>query len=120
MRLLYVEDNEDTIEMTKMWFDHYRYTHIELVFARTAGQALALLSSCDFDGVILDVALPDVEGPIMIEYARERGLHIPPVVLLSAYSGHILDEACAQAGAIAGFVKPTSPNIFLKPLGVSV
>ena len=71
-------------------------------------RALALLRSQGFDGVILDVGLPDISG---FEVCRElRAFSEVPVIFLTARDGEIDRVVGLELGADDYVVKPFSPR----------
>ena len=70
----------------------------------TGGDGLALLrNDGDFDVVLLDLGLPDVDGLDVLRDIRARGLHTP-VIILTARSAD--REAGLRLGADDFLVKP--------------
>ena len=59
LRVLYVDDDRDSVEMLKVMLGMSR---IELDSASTVGEALTLAGSERFDLYLLDNALPDGSG----------------------------------------------------------
>jgi CheY-like chemotaxis protein len=74
-----------------------------------ASDALLRLSESMFDLVILDIAMPEMDGLSLLRLLREdpRFAHMPAVMLTA--SGQDEDRAAAfAAGATAFLTKPTS------------
>jgi len=85
---------------------------LELVEAQNCAEALAAAATHDdLDLVLLDLALPDVDG--FEALARLRGQHPGmPVVVLSAFEQPELVKRALDAGAM-GFIPKTSSNQLL-------
>jgi signal transduction histidine kinase/CheY-like chemotaxis protein len=76
-RLLVVEDDRATqIALTKA----LNKQAVELRFARTGAEALAMLEREGADGMLLDLGLPDMSGLELLEEMARRGL--PPLPLI--------------------------------------
>jgi two-component system, OmpR family, response regulator len=70
----------------------------------TGGDGLARLrSDGDFDVVLLDLGLPDVDGLDVLRDIRGRGLHIPVIILTARAADR---EAGLRLGADEFLVKP--------------
>lgn len=67
-------------------------------------EALELLTTESFDGVICDVMMPEIRGPTMIAKAREAGADVRVVFV----TGSALDEV-ADTGEDELLTKPFSP-----------
>lgn len=69
--------------------------------------ALDLLATGDFDGMVLDLRLPDIDG---IEILRRVSKDLPDmrVVILSGHGNDKDFKTCLDLGAIACFNKPAN------------
>ncbi|MFH1076697.1 MAG: response regulator [Pseudomonadota bacterium] len=69
--------------------------------------ALDLLATGDFDGMVLDLRLPDIDG---IEILRRvsKNLTDMRVVILSGHGNEKDFKTCIELGAIACFNKPAN------------
>lgn len=69
--------------------------------------ALSLLGKDDFDGIILDLRLPDIDG---IEVLRQTKGKFPNIgiVILSGHGNEQDFKTCLELGAIACFHKPAN------------
>lgn len=82
MRLLIVEDEEDMLYALKKGLKNEGYA-IDL--AADGLEALALLEVNEYDGLILDINLPKLDGMEVLERLRERN-HSIKILILSAKS----------------------------------
>lgn len=83
MRILIIEDNRKLAESLKDILEHSRYE------ADVCGDGISgydLLMGGLYDGVILDVMLPGMDGFTILSKARDRGCKTP-VLVLTAKSG---------------------------------
>lgn len=76
----------------------------EVIATRAPLEALELLTSESFDGVICDVMMPEIRGPTMVARAREAGVDVRVVFV----TGSPLDEV-AVTGEDDLLTKPFSP-----------
>lgn len=63
----------------------------------------------DYDGIILDLMLPDIEGTEVIKRLRAAGV-MTPVIVLSGLSGSKDKVACLDFGADDYVTKPFDPK----------
>lgn len=82
MRILVIEDEKRIADFVGRGLESSGYT-VDL--AETGESALARLHSADYDVVILDLMLPDMDGISILEQLRARKSS-PPVLILSARS----------------------------------
>jgi len=74
--------------------------------AETVEGAHDLMMNLRPAALLIDVILPD-GGPVdLVTRLRDRGVHVPPLVLLSASSPNELERAQHAAGAVAALAKP--------------
>lgn len=82
-----------------------------IVEAATGREALSCLVGNRFDLILLDVALPDVNGIELISAVRRLNPGIVVAVVTAAASAHVVREARLK-GARSVFVKPVDPAYF--------
>lgn len=82
-----------------------------IVEAATGREALKFLVANRFDLILLDVALPDVNGIELISAVRRMCPKIVVAVVTAAASAPVVREARLK-GARAVFVKPVDPIYF--------
>jgi DNA-binding response OmpR family regulator len=101
-KILIVEDDVALASVTKKWLELSRH-FIEQV--HTGAEGLALLKHYDFDAVILDIGLPDMNGIQVLKEFRSCGGKVPILVLTAKDT--ILDkEVGYEAGADDYLTKP--------------
>ncbi|MBP9091894.1 response regulator [bacterium] len=96
-KLLVVEDDENLRETVQDWLIFENHT-VEI--AITGPEALEQLSICQFDLIVLDWYLPDIDGIDVLRRYRASGGATPVLM----FSGRDSDEA-RQAGMAAGATK---------------
>jgi DNA-binding response OmpR family regulator len=83
----------------------------------TGGDGLARLQSDgDFDLMLLDLGLPDVDGLDVLRVIRQRGLHIPVIILTARAADR---EACLRLGADEFLTKPLAFSTLLEHVRAS-
>jgi CheY-like chemotaxis protein len=111
-RALVVDDYDDAREM---YSEFLGFKGFEVVQAQNGLQAVALAESLLPDFIVLDLALPDIDG---IEVTRRlkkspATAAIPIVMLTANAQARMLDEA-RKAGCAAVLVKPCTPDELLE------
>lgn len=105
--MLYVDDDEAMLRIVSATLP--RLAGLEVVTATTGAHALALLGREDFDLVLLDYELPDVDGASLCARVRARAGVSTPVVFLSGHEDGPERRAALDAGATAFLRKPCPP-----------
>jgi len=111
-RALVVDDYDDAREM---YSEFLAYKGFEVLQAQNGLQAMALAESLHPDLIVLDLALPDIDG---IEVTRRLKASaatssIPIVMITANAQAAMLDEA-RKAGCVAVLVKPCTPEELLE------
>ncbi len=106
--VLVVDDSEDTRVMYGAYLRHVGY-HVRE--AATGAAALALARHEPIDVILMDIALPEMDG-----FEATRRLKADPeteqipVVALTAYAVPPASERAAEAGCVAYLAKPCTPR----------
>jgi DNA-binding NtrC family response regulator len=104
LRVLLVEDDADTLDVTSMLL---RDSHYDVATAENITQARGRLREREFDLLISDIALPDGSGLDLMREAQQQRRGIKGIAL-SGY-GTQEDVRCAKmAGFAAHLTKPIS------------
>ena len=107
--ILVVDDDAMNLKRTKLILQKY----YDVIFAESGEEALELLKSEKIDMVLLDIAMPDMNGIEAFEHMKEEGIDIP-VIFLTA-SGDEDDVLSALSlGAVNYLKKPFIPQELLK------
>jgi CheY-like chemotaxis protein len=101
-RILLVEDHPDTMRLVAKLLEGYGYT---VETARDGPGALGHLALVEYDGVVLDLLLPEVNGLEVIRHLRSWQYPMP-IVILTAHQHLAL--AAIREGAQAYLIKPFS------------
>ncbi|NJN88296.1 MAG: response regulator transcription factor, partial [Leptolyngbyaceae cyanobacterium SL_7_1] len=106
MRLLVIEDDESTAQALTTLLTSQNYA-IEV--APNGRLGWELVEAFDYDLVLLDVVLPELDGITLCRQMRAKGLQMPILLLTGQDNGH--DKAIGlDAGADDYVVKPFDPE----------
>ncbi len=108
--VLIVEDNPDSQDMIARILRHY---NIDSAHVASAEEALESLEQSVYDGLVVDLALPAMDGWTLIEYlhSNPRTAHLK-CVAVTAYHSRELAAQALQAGFEAFFPKPLDKAVF--------
>jgi len=111
-RALVVDDYDDAREM---YAEFLAYKGFEVLQAQNGVQAIALAGSLHPDLIVLDLALPDIDG---IEVTRRLkaspATSSIPIVMITANAQAAMLEEARRAGCAAVLVKPCTPEELLE------
>jgi CheY-like chemotaxis protein len=102
LKVLLVDDEQDILEVIQDRLEAYRFT---VVTARTGLEALAKLSRENFDGVFLDIKMPEMGGLEALVEIRKRDRNIPIIIITASSTKDAAVEAIAK-GANDYVLKP--------------
>lgn len=102
MRFLVVEDDKFVAQALKLLLAEQSYG-VDL--ALTGSRALEMVESFEYDLVILDLLLPDINGVYLCQQLRTRG-HSIPILLLTGQNNVEQKAVALNAGADDYVVKP--------------
>ncbi len=111
-RLLIVDDELDTRRLLE-----YRFAHagFEVQTARSGKEALRLERTFHPALIILDIALPDLDGFSVCDTLRtEPETAHTPIVLLSSHSGISVSARAVESGIRYCFSKCTDLKVFIQ------
>ncbi len=112
-RILAVDDDEGIVELERAILQGAGF---EVVAARSAEEALALMRGQSFDLILLDVVMPEMDGFTFCRTIKEDpALKSVPVVFLTAKGG---GEALAEGYESGGFMYIAKPFSNTKLLAV--
>jgi CheY-like chemotaxis protein len=112
--LLVVEDDPDGQEVVKRMLLHHNITFDP---AHTGEEAVEMLGSGHYTGVIIDLALPGIDGWQVIQTIQSNPAtaHLPCVAMTAYHSAEVAIEAI-NAGFKAYFPKPLEATSFVREL----
>jgi CheY-like chemotaxis protein len=89
LKILVIDDNPDTLDLVS-----FQLKEFEVVTASSGGEALEILEYEDIDAVILDLAMPVLDGLEVAEQIRlNEALHPERKTKIAFYTAHIVDDA---------------------------
>jgi two-component system, cell cycle response regulator DivK len=98
-----------------MYAEFLSYKGFEVIQAQNGVQALAQAASLVPDFIILDLALPDIDGIEVTRKLKEAAQTASiPIVMLTANAQPRMLEAARKAGCEAVLVKPCTPEELLE------
>ena len=114
-RILVVDDDSLNWRRTQMIMEK----QYDVVLAESGEQAIAKVIHQDFDLILLDIAMPDMDG--LETYKRMKNYSVDiPVIFLTA-SGHEDDVLSAiRLGAINYLKKPFLPQELLRRIALGL
>jgi len=113
-RILLIEDDQKLAEMIKDYLGDSGFT---VTLADHGGEGLALVQQQDFDVLILDLMLPDMDGLDVCRQLQSEGQTLP-IVMLTA-KGDPMDRVIGlELGADDYMAKPFEPRELLARLRV--
>lgn len=114
-RVLVVEDEFDSIQMVSKILQHYG---VEVHVAHDGHECLKILEDLQPTLVIMDLALPEMDGweTLAKIRANPKTEHIP-VAAITAYHSVNVEEDAEQAGFDAYFPKPLNTKQIIHSLG---
>jgi len=102
--ILVVEDYDDVRGMLKILLESEKFRVIE---AASGAEALAVIKDQRPDAILMDLALPGIDGFETIRRIRAiDGFQNTPIVVLSAYTGVSTYETALRAGSNYVMSKP--------------
>lgn len=78
MRLLLAEDERELSKALSTILKHNLYT-VDTVF--DGEEALAYIENGNYDGVILDIMMPKIDGISVLKIIRSKGINVPVLIL---------------------------------------
>lgn len=113
--ILVVEDEYDSIQMVSKILRHHG---VEVHIARNGYECLEKLELLVPDLIIMDLALPGMDGWETLAKIRTNPLtESLPVVAITAYHSVSVEEDAKEAGFNAYFPKPLSTKGIIQQLG---
>lgn len=118
-RILIVDDNEDNRYTLILRLELEGYQNI--IEAVDGVTALALLRKGNFDLVLLDVMMPNMDGYQVLEALKADGrLHSLPVIMISAVNEIDSVIRCIGLGAVDYLSKPFDPILLRARVSASI
>jgi PAS domain S-box-containing protein len=110
VQVLVVDDDTDTREFVVFLLQQ---AQASVIFADSAGSALAALMRSKPDVLLSDIGMPDMDGYMLMQQVRalppEQGGEIPAIAL-TAYAGDFNQQQALDAGFQRHIAKPVEPE----------
>jgi two-component system cell cycle response regulator len=113
-KILVVEDNPVTLTVVRAALTREGFAVVE---ASDGRRAIELMVDHAPDVVLLDLLLPDIEGPDLLR--RFRSLpegKKTPIIAFSAFLGKLDEARASQAGFAEFLAKPVEPALLVKTI----
>jgi signal transduction histidine kinase len=116
--LLVVDDDAENREVLSRRL--IRQGH-EVRTASSGPEALQIMNVTDFDVMLLDIMMPDMDGyEVLGRIKRDRRLQHIPVIMISAIDEVQSVVRCIEAGAEDYLAKPFDPTLLKARIGASL
>lgn len=102
-RVLVVEDNVTNQLVIKKSLEKIGY---QVTLANNGEEGLAAFTASDYQGVIMDVQMPVMDGIEATRLIRQKEGRYVPIIALTANAQDSVEEACFAAGMDAFLTKP--------------
>ena len=117
-RILVVDDDEANRDVLSR---RVRSQGAEVEVAASGKQALEFLRAGEYDAVLLDIMMPDMNGyEVLAEMKTDTALRDIPVVMISALNEVESTVRCIQLGAEDYLTKPFDPTLLRARLGACI
>jgi two-component system repressor protein LuxO len=100
---------EDTTSLARVYIEYLRKEPYDVTHVETGGDALALIERQLPDAILLDLALPDMNGLEILKYVHSQQLPTS-VVVITAHGSIANAVEAMRAGAYDFIVKPFSAD----------
>ena len=113
-RILIVEDNETNLQVARELLE---LVGLEVVTAANGLEAVALAANERFDGILMDLQMPVMDGLTATQEIRKgTSPHDLPIIAMTANAMSADREECFAAGMDDHIAKPIKPEILYRTL----
>jgi CheY-like chemotaxis protein len=108
-KILIIDDEKPIVDLISDVLEKYSY---EPIVATKWTDAIDAISNKSPDLILLDLKMPTIDGPSLLEFIRKEGIELPVIIV----SGFITDEVAADLSELGvnGFVKKPFKVVQLK------
>lgn len=103
-KILAVDDSADNLELLEFMLDEYK---MDLTCVQDGTSAFELMKKSDFDMILMDIQMPQVDGYETTRMIRDSG-YARPIIALTAHVVKSEIEKCFEAGCNGVVGKPYS------------
>ncbi len=107
-RILLIEDDKALSKLTIMLLNR---EHIEVIHAQDGEEALLLLNDQEFNLIITDLNMPQIDGLTLITELREKQSEIP-IIVTTGVTNESIHKQLHGLGVVKIYVKPLMSNIY--------
>ena len=116
--VLVVDDVSDVTEMIALFLKHAGY---EVATANSAGSALELAGDQNFDLIISDIGMPEMNGYELAQSLRAlTNYQSTPLIAVTGYTEYDDRGRSLRAGFDAHLTKPINPSQLLELVGLLI
>jgi DNA-binding response OmpR family regulator len=108
-KILYVDDEPDIREVAQMSLE--LDPNLEVRVCSSGREAICLAVEWQPDLILLDVMMPEMDGPATLRALRETAAAQVPVLFITARSQAAEVEALLKTGAVGVIAKPFDPMV---------
>jgi DNA-binding NtrC family response regulator len=112
VKVLLVDDDPNMQTMVRLFLSK---EHIDVEFAGNGRIALHKLENADYDIIISDIQMPEMDGILLINEIKARRID-RPVITISAYGLDNLASKAVEAGAFEVLQKPVGGKLLLSAI----
>jgi len=114
LRVLVIEDEADSELVLSSTL---RFGGVQSISAQSAEEALQLLQTTDVNLLMVDLALPGMDGWAFLQTVRsDTALQHIPAVVVSAYLTPTVAQKAIRSGFLACFPKPIDTTSLVREL----
>lgn len=107
-RVMHVEDDDDIREITRMALEAFGM--LDVCSCASGAEALAAIDDYMPDLLLIDVMMPDMDGPAVLEALRRRGAgRDVPAIFVTAKAAEGEHQALKREGVVGIITKPFDP-----------
>jgi signal transduction histidine kinase/ActR/RegA family two-component response regulator len=120
IQILAVDDDADNLELITFVLEQ---AGASVISVSSATEALQRLKQTQFDILLADIAMPEMDGYTLLRFLRgmppEQGGAIPAIAL-TAYAGEINQQQAITAGFQLHIPKPIDPEVLIEAIAQTV
>ena len=121
VRILVVDDDESVVNVITSALEGAKY---DVDFALSGIDAIALASSKQYDAILLDLVMPEMDGVGVLKQIKNSdktcGNKSTPVVVITGYAGGDLAHAAQELGVMTILQKPFNMATVLQEISNAI
>lgn len=112
-KILVVEDNPINLKLIRHWFEGL---NLKFHYSVMATSAIEILKKEQFDLILMDIQLPEMNGYQCTEYIRQELKISTPILGITAHTMKTDIDKCFESGMNAYLMKPLYEAILIKTM----